>query len=148
MVIPLTADTVDAFCAEFLPPEFYCSTSAAHEAVRRRHQFNIIHSASGLKVDVIVPDDTEFNRSRLSRGMLIPGEGFSATFASPEDVILKKLEYFQKGGSEKHLRDIAGVLKIRAGRIDFNYIESWIRKLKLTVEWDRVPGREWRGSDA
>jgi len=32
--------------------------------------------------------------------------------ARPEDVILSKMQYYREGGSEKHLRDITGMLKV------------------------------------
>jgi hypothetical protein len=35
----------------FPPPDFYLSIDAAREAVRLQSQFNVIHPASGMKVD-------------------------------------------------------------------------------------------------
>jgi hypothetical protein len=32
--------------------------------------------------------------------------------AAPEDVILGKLWYFAEGGCDRHLRDIAGILRV------------------------------------
>jgi hypothetical protein len=70
------------------------SETAARDAVARRSQFNIIHPASGLKVDVIVPPNTEFSRSAGSRIRRLTSEGeYSAWFSSPEDVLLNKLVY-------------------------------------------------------
>ncbi|RPJ03448.1 MAG: hypothetical protein EHM31_00745 [Candidatus Aminicenantes bacterium] len=37
---------------------------------------------------------------------------------TPEDVILKKMVFYRDGGSDKHLRDIAGILKISSDAID------------------------------
>ncbi|MEI6326334.1 MAG: hypothetical protein WCO91_12845, partial [Gemmataceae bacterium] len=62
-------------------------------------------------------------------------------FASPEDVILKKLQYYQLGGSEKHLRDIASMLLIRGEAIDRAYIVEWAAKLGVTSEWELVRQR-------
>jgi hypothetical protein len=62
------------------------------------------------------------------------------TFASPEDVIIKKLVFFQEGGSEKHLRDIRGVLAVMGDGIDRDYIDKWISALGLTAEWSAVLG--------
>ena len=139
VVARLTPVTVDAFCAAFPFPEFNFSLDAAREAVHQRRQFNIIHPASGLKVDVMIPADTEFNQSRLSRRLRISaGDDFAAWFASPEDVIIKKLEYYREGGSDKHLRDIAGVLKIRGDKIDTSYINRWTEILRLTEQWELV----------
>ena len=112
VVVALPADRVDAFCESFPEPEFYCYRDAVMRAVRDRFQFNIIHLESGFKIDVIVPDDSEFNRSRLARGVRLSIRAdFEATFSSPEDVIIKKLEFYREGGSDKHVRDIVGVLK-------------------------------------
>ncbi|MBN1590980.1 MAG: hypothetical protein JW888_15815 [Pirellulales bacterium] len=147
VVAALAEAKVDGFCAAFPAPEFYCHPDAVRRAVTDRSQFNIIHPASGLKVDVMIPAETPFNRSRLNRGVRIPaGPGFSARFASAEDVIIKKLEYYREGGSEKHLRDIAGVLKVQANRVDREYIADWVAKLGLTNEWQMVLAQEAKGA--
>ncbi len=138
----MTIAQVPEFCAAFPAPEFYCSAEAVEQAVRRRFQFNILHPQSGLKIDVIIATDSEFDRSRLSRSIRLPGGAdFEAAFASPEDVIIKKLEYFHEGGSDKHLRDIVGVLKVQADRIDRDYLTDWIARLKLENEWRLVEAR-------
>src|SRR5438128_1098652 len=82
------------------------------------------HPHWGLKIDVIIPESSDFNRSRFNRVKRVqPGPDWDAAFASPEDAIIKKMEYFREGGSEKHLRDIAGVLKTSGSEIDLDYIE-------------------------
>lgn len=101
--------------------------------------FNIIHPSSGLKVDVAVPAETEFNELRFSRAIEI--KLLSDTpirFATPEDVILKKMEYFSEGGSEKHLRDIAGVLRICDRPLDHAYIARWAERLNVSDIWQMI----------
>jgi len=56
-------------------------------------------------------------------------------FASPEDVIIKKMAYFKEGQSEKHIRDILGVLKVRAEKIDRDYIAGWANQMQLAEVW-------------
>lgn len=142
IVVALPPEHVEAFCASFPEEEFYCYPEAVARAVEERSQFNIIHFESGLKFDVIVPDDGEFDRSRLSRGVRMPAApGFDAWFASPEDVILKKLEFYREGGSEKHIRDIVGVLKLDPGRIDRAYLGEWVSRLGLDGIWNDVLAR-------
>ena len=142
VVVRLTFAQVPHLCAAFPPPDYYCDQTAAEQAVRQRFQFNILHPMSGQKVDVIVATDSEFDRTRLARGVRVPaGPDFEATFSSPEDVIVKKLEYFREGGSEKHLRDIVGVLKVQGERIDRAYLTDWIVRLGLKAEWDLIEGR-------
>lgn len=136
VVVRMQPEDVKALCAVFPAPEFYCSLAAAEQAVRQRHQFNILHPASGLKVDIIIASDSAFDASRFSRGQKLQATAdCQAWFASPEDVILKKLVYSQEGGSDKHLRDIVGVLKVQAEKIDRKYIEDWAARLGVDEAW-------------
>lgn len=72
IVIDLPAEQVDRFCDSFSEAEFYVSRQAANTAVRLKSQFNVIHPASGLKVDFMVLASSEFNASRMSRGRDLP----------------------------------------------------------------------------
>ena len=122
--------------------EYYISAGMISDAIRHRTQFNIIHPASGLKMDIIIKQDTPFDRSRFGRARRIfPAESYQANFASPEDVIIKKMDFYRKGGSEKHLRDIAGILKISGDDVDQIYISSWARQLGLSDVWGAVKMR-------
>jgi hypothetical protein len=140
--------TVVLICKQFPEEEFYVSEEAAADAVRHRSQFNIIHPRSGLKVDVIIPTANEFNKSRFLRASRVQaGEDWTAAFSSPEDAIIKKMEYFREGGSEKHLRDITGVLKTSGEAIDIAYIDRWAAVLDLTDIWQDILQRlHLRGS--
>ena len=110
------------------------------QAVAAKSQFNILHPASGLKIDVMIPAMDAFDRSRFSRAARVhPADDYEATFASPEDVIVKKMQFYSEGGSDKHLRDIAGVLRISSADIDREYVTEWADRLGLREIWDRVP---------
>ena len=136
VVVDLKLEQADQFCGYFPAEEFYCYRDAIIEAIRGRSQFNIIHYESGIKIDVFIPEPGSRKETFLARGrrvVLMPG--FDAWFASPEDVILKKLEYFREGGSEKHVGDIAGILKVQQVRIDRDYIAASARYLDLEEVW-------------
>ncbi|HEX5720255.1 MAG TPA: hypothetical protein VF179_29135 [Thermoanaerobaculia bacterium] len=139
IVVDLPPGKISAFCAAFPEDDFYLSEESARRAVSRRGQFNVIHPRSGLKIDFMVPGDSPLDRSRFLRARrLSPGPDFQAFFSSPEDVILKKMEFFQEGHSEKHLRDIVGVLKVSGDQIDRSYIEDWVSKLGLEEVWREI----------
>jgi hypothetical protein len=149
VVIALPMEKVEAFCAAFPEEDFYVSPDAAREAVFHRRQFNIIHFASGLKIDVIIPKADEFEQSRQKRARsLAVGRDWEARFASPEDVILRKIQYYQMGGSDKHLRDIAGVIKIQGSHLDLAYLTEWAERLGVAEHWrairERVAGEQAR----
>jgi hypothetical protein len=136
VLVALDDSHTDVFVAAFPESEFYLSRDAVREAIRDRGMFNIIHPGSGLKIDVIIPENLLYDRSRFERGRRIQvTPNFSAVFASPEDVILKKLQFYQLGQSDKHLRDIAGVLRISGDQLDREYIAETAKQLKVTEEW-------------
>lgn len=142
IVVDLPPSRIADFCAAFPAPEFYLSEESVRRAVARRGQFNVIHPTSGLKVDVMIPAESAFDRGRFTRrNRLRPAPGFDAFFASIEDVILKKLEYYREGGSDKHLRDIASMLKVSGATVDRQYLEEWSERLAVADLWHAVRGR-------
>jgi hypothetical protein len=66
---------------------------------------------------------------------------FLKTAASPEDIILAKMIYYREGKSEKHTRDITGMLKISANQIDRAYISEWANRLDLSGIWQIILSR-------
>lgn len=143
VVVDLRASHVNALCEAFPAPDYYLSRPAAESAIAKKFQFNILHPSSGMKVDCIIPSTGDHDRLQLGRGRAITRAdgGYTVIFASPEDVIIKKMEYFREGGSEKHLRDITGVLKMQGDKIDRAYILSWAEKLKLMPIWEMIEER-------
>ena len=142
IVVELRPNQVSELCAAFPSPEYYVSEKAAQEAVLRRGQFNVIHPASGNKIDFIIARQDAWGRSQVNRRrreQILPGRpGYTA---APEDVILGKLWYYREGGSEKHLRDIAGMLQVSGDEIDTVYVDHWTVQLGVTEEWQTVLDR-------
>ena len=142
IVAGITEDQIPPLVAAFPAEDYYISADMIREAVRHLAQFNIIHPASGLKVDVILRRDTPFDRSRFGRARRIhPAPSYEANFAAPEDIIIKKMEYYSAGGSEKHLRDITGMLLSSPDEIDREYIERWAATLGLSEIWQAIQAR-------
>ena len=142
IVAGIREEHIPGLLAAFSADAFYLSAEAIQEAIRGQGQFNIIHPGSGLKVDVIIRKETPFDRSRFARARLIrPAESYEATFAAAEDVIIKKMEYYREGGSDKHLRDITGILKVSAQEIDEGYIVEWSERLGLRPIWEMIKRR-------
>lgn len=98
--------------------------------------FNLIHHGSGFKADIYTDAEDELhqwafeNRNRID---LIPG--LSLWLAPPEYVIIRKLEFFREGGSDKHLSDIKKMLpQVEAG-LDKNFLEEQLARRCLTDVW-------------
>jgi hypothetical protein len=141
VVIGLTRPALPGFLDRFPASDFYVSEAAARDALARHGQFNIIHGASGVKIDVFIGKDTGYDRLRFERRHRLPlVPGREAYFARPEDVILYKLLYFKEGGSERHLRDIAGMLAVSGPELDREYLSAWARRLDVADLWDATRG--------
>ncbi len=141
IVAKLSSESLDTFCAGFPSPEFYISDIGAQSAVRNGGQFNIIHPDTGLKIDVIVPQPSTFDDMRFSRRKEVKDRGVDGCFGSPEDIILSKLLFYKEGQSDKHLRDITGILKLCPQPLDFAYIEKWATTLDVLDIWQAVRAR-------
>ena len=139
LVADLHLEHLPALLDRFRAPEFYVSPEAARDAVETRGQFNIIHPATALKIDVFANKDTEYDRLRLVRRHRLPlVQGREAYFARPEDIILYKMLYFREGQSDVHVRDILGILRVSGAEIDTGYVENWARRLSLSTIWDAI----------
>ncbi len=122
----------------FPDDEFYCPPAEVIRAeVTSRGQFNLIHHHSGLKIDLMLRKDTPHAKMEFSRRRRVPFWNEREVYvASPEDVILKKLDYFRQGGSHKHIGDIRGILA--ETDIESDYLEHWLDELGLRREWAQV----------
>ena len=65
-------------------------------------------------------------------------EGNTLWVAPPEYVIVRKLEYYREGKSEKHLKDIVSMITISEKQIDFEDLQNKIKNCSLEKEWKEV----------
>ena len=64
----------------------------------------------------------------------------SAASKSPEDTVLRKLEWFEAGGrvSDRQWRDVLGVLRLRGPSLDHEYLDRWARALRVVDLLERA----------
>ncbi len=139
IAVALSLDDVRKLVKAFAPSEYYISMEAATEAVAHGGQFNLIHGASGSKVDFMVVGRDAWGSAQLARRRRIElPSGLTAYVAAPEDIIISKMAYYREGGSEKHLRDITGILKVSGEEVDRCYVSQWAEELGLTEIWQAI----------
>lgn len=142
VVAGLAVTHIAPLLERFARPDFYLSEDAMGDAIAHGGQFYVIHPDSGLKIDIILKKDAPYERlqfDRRQRQPLIPGH--DAYFARPGDVILYKMLYFKEGRSDRHLRDIAGILAVSGAVIDAGYVDDWSRRLGLGEIWAAIRRR-------
>jgi hypothetical protein len=104
----------------------------------QRGHFKIIYHGSGLKADFYLAKKDELHAWAFRNKRTYTVEGDQNMLAPPEYVIVRKLEYFREGGSEKHLRDIRSMLAVSGDQIDRGALESWISRRDLQQQWQNV----------
>ncbi len=123
--------------AHGLGSAFYFDLDTMRNAIRNRSSFNLIHLKTMFKVDIFVSKGRAFDQAQLSRRVrqpLTPDPEPALYFASPEDTILAKLDWFRRGGevSDRQWRDVLAVLKIQSDRLDRQYMQKWAAELAVS----------------
>jgi hypothetical protein len=142
IVVELPEHAIPRFCASFPAPEFYVSDIAVRDAIKHRIPFNVLHPATGNKIDFVLPRADEWGRLQLARRqqvqLLTDRTGYTAR---PEDVIIGKMWYYAESEHEKHLRDITGILRLCPQPVDRDDVAAWAAKLGLTEIWQAILNR-------
>jgi len=144
LVAILTAADGERLAGAFAPPGFYTPPAEviAIEAGREgRGHFSVIHSESGLKADFFLAGRDPLHRWAFRHAREYAIGRLRVRLAPPEYVIVRKLEFYREGGSEKHLRDIRSMLALSRELVDRSALADWIRRLGLEPEWSEVGER-------
>lgn len=116
---------------------FYADEEAIRTAIEQQASFNVIHLDTIFKVDVFVAGGRPFDLQQINRRgaqVVATDPERTAYVASAEDVILAKLDWYRRGGeqSERQWRDVLGVLRTQAGRLDVDYLRHWAASLGVS----------------
>lgn len=118
--------------------DFYSELNQALEACRRNSMFNVIDYVTGLKIDFIFLKSRNFSQEEFRRRKQTTVWGVPLYIATPEDIVISKLEWAKLGKSSRQIEDAAGILKVRADELDISYVEKWVAELALASEWARA----------
>lgn len=129
--------------ARALGGTFYVDAESIREAVLHQRSFNVIHLETMFKVDVFVVKKRPFHHSQMERRMaqvIATDPDRTAYVATAEDTILAKLEWYRMSGdvSEQQWRDVLGVMKVQADRLDLAYLRQWAAQLNISDLLERA----------
>jgi len=121
-----------------LQDEYYIDEHMIENAIASVSSFNLIHLETMMKVDVFLQKKDPYHASALARKLkdqLAEEDQDSVFFlASPEDVILSKLCWYELGGrvSERQWLDVLGVLKVQGDSLEREYLIHWAKTLGVS----------------
>ncbi|MGH7533475.1 MAG: hypothetical protein ACREL4_09315 [Gemmatimonadales bacterium] len=138
VVVALPAADVRRFLASFPAGEFSAPPEEAlrAEVARERHgHCNIHHRGTFLRADVYLAGTDPLQAWGLEQRRRLRVGEVEAWVASPEYVILRKLLFRRDGASDRHLRDIAWMLRVSEKLIDLPLLEAKVREQGVEREW-------------
>ena len=139
IVVDMRVEHIRAFVAAFPDSHYYLSEESIRDSLARRYPFNIIEMATTAKVDVVPLPSDVFSRMAFARRQRIEyASGHSATFITPEDVIVAKLLAHKNTGSDKHLRDAQGVLTMQWGDLNLDLIRRACRASEVLDAFEMI----------
>ncbi len=141
-VVFLRGEDIRRLSEMFPAPEFHVPSPeviAAEVARVRKGHFNLIHSDTGFKADFYTAGRDELHAWAFRHARRLEYRGEPVVVAPPEYVIVRKLEYYREGRSEKHLRDIRAMVAVSGGLMDQSALAHWIRHCGVEAEWRQVP---------
>lgn len=137
IMVRLEAGRVSAL-VRALKDVYYLDENTITAAVANRGTFNLVHYATSFKVDIFVagasPHDSESLRRRVNIPLEVESGRLNCRVMSPEDLVLKKLLWYQRGNrvSERQWQDVIGVIRVQSDRLDRSYLNHWATELHLS----------------
>lgn len=109
--------------------DFYISEEGIIDALLHKTMFNIIHHGTGLKIDLWILKEDEYNKEAFTRRRKVKVLGMDISILSAEDMMLGKLQWYKVSEIEKHLNDIRGIYEIQKDILDKDYLKKWAVRL-------------------
>lgn len=139
LIMAVRPDSIKLLLSAFPPPEYYLDEDAMREAIQNSGMFNVIEVNSGDKVDFWMLTTDPFDKSRFSRKYTEDVMDMRVVVSSPEDTILAKLKWAKlSGGSEKQFIDALRVYEVQSGKLDMQYLFTWVKVLEIEELFNRL----------
>ena len=141
IVLELAVKDVPELLALFGSEEFYCPSKeiiCAEIAKKSDGHFNIIHHESGFKADIYPAGTDELHKWAMARRHKVKIAQSDIYLAPAEYIIIRKLQYYSQGGSEKHIRDIKRMLELSSDLINVSILKERIAEYDLADCWNKV----------
>ncbi len=130
IVVSVDANRAAALTAAFADG-YYIDADLVRLAINAQSLFNLMHFASGIKIDLIVRKSTPYRVLELARRREVHLGELRTWIVSLEDLILSKLVWANTTKSEMQTRDVQQLL---SGPVDIDYLRLWAQELGVAPE--------------
>ena len=140
-VVKLSDDDLLRLHDAFPQSEFYVPPVETMQVEANRPQnghFNLIHTDSALKADMYPVGSDPLHHWALEHRHQIQISGVPMWIAPIEYVVLRKLQYLEVSGQEKHRRDIQAMLFISDAQMDRAFLAREIERMRLEETWRTI----------
>jgi hypothetical protein len=141
LVAAIEAENVSDLLNVFGVDQFYCPPREviyAEIAKETNGHFNIIHRDTGFKADIYPIGKDRLHTWAMFRRKKVTVERSEIWIAPPEYVIVRKLQYYKEGGSQKHLRDIKKMIEVSGELIDEPLLRQMVVEHDLLAQWQKM----------
>ena len=113
------------------------------EAISRRSTFNAIHDLTSFKIDFFIKGPATFDSEELRRSIrqvIGVDRVHTVLIKSPEDTILRKLDWYRRGGgaSERQWSDVLSILATMRGQLEETHLDRWAGELDVSSLLERA----------
>lgn len=141
IIVFLRRDDVAGLLKAFPGETFYCPPREVillELAREQRGHFNLIHHDSGFKADIYLTGRDELHAWGMAHAKAVNLGEERVMIAPPEYVILRKLQFYREGQSQKHLRDISRMLSGLGDDWPREPLLQMIQAERLQAEWQKA----------
>lgn len=142
IVIHLSQCDVLNFVSYFPLEKYYCPPEEIIQIESKRRpygHFNLISHESGLKADIYPDADDPLHQWAFkNRRRINIGDNLDLWLAPAEYIIIRKLEFFREGGSQKHLEDVSKMLLQVRKLLDFDLLDMKLKERELLGIWEKI----------
>lgn len=129
MVVEVVGSSLRQLFDAFDSTTVYVDRPTEDEIVTPGRMFNVIDLVGGWKVDLVVRKDRPFSEVEFARRRYVEVLGIGVMMATPEDVLLSKLEWGASSGSSRQLDDARGIIRVQGDRLDIDHLRRWAGEL-------------------